>query len=124
MVKEFKEFISQGKVLDFAVAVIIAGAIGKIVSSLVNDIIMPLIGLILGGTNFQGLSITIGNASIKYGAFIQSIVDFLLIALFIFLAIKIVEKMKNYKSKVPDVVEEPTKQEVLLTEIRDLLKKD
>jgi large conductance mechanosensitive channel len=124
MVKEFKEFISQGRVLDLAVAVIIGGAIGKIIASLVGDILMPIIGLILGGINFQGLSITIGSASIKYGTFIQSIVEFLAIAICIFLFIKIIEKIKRFKGKKEAAAEEPTKQEMLLTEIRDLLKKD
>ena len=81
---EFKKFISRGSVVDMAIGVIIGGAFGKIVSSLVNDIIMPLVGVVLGGLDFSSLSIKVGDASIKYGSFIQSVVDFLIIALCIF----------------------------------------
>ena len=86
--KEFKEFAMRGNVVDLAVAVIIGGAFGKIVSSLVGDVVMPIVGLLLGGVNFSGLSITVGDAVIKYGAFIQAIVDFVIIAFVIFLALK------------------------------------
>ncbi len=121
MLKEFKEFAMRGNVVDLAVAVIIGGAFGKIVASLVADVIMPIVGLLLGGVNFTGLSITVGDAVIKYGAFIQAIVDFVIIAWVIFLALKALSKMK--KVEPPAAPAPPPAQEVLLTEIRDLLKK-
>jgi len=88
MLKEFKDFIMRGNVLDLAVAVIIGGAFGKIVSSLVSDIIMPLIGLIIGGIDFSGLAFTVGSAKVTYGNFINNVVDFLIIAFVIFLIVK------------------------------------
>ena len=128
MLKEFKEFISKGNVVDLAVGVIIGGAFGKIVTSLVNNIIMPLIGVIIGGINFTNLSIKIGESVIAYGSFIQNIIDFLIIAACIFAFVKFVNKITNL-NKV-EVKEEPKKEEPkvaedikLLTEIRDLLKK-
>ena len=95
MFKEFKEFVLRGNVLDLAIAVIIGGAFGKIVSSLVGDILMPLIGLLTGGIDFSGLSITIGDAVVAYGAFIQTIVDFIIIALVIFLIVKAANTLKK-----------------------------
>jgi large conductance mechanosensitive channel len=121
MLKEFKAFAMRGNVVDLAVAVIIGGAFGKIVTSLVADVVMPIVGLVLGGVNFTGLSITVGDAVIKYGAFIQAIVDFVIIAWVIFLALKALSKMK--KVEPPAAPAPPPPQEVLLTEIRDLLKK-
>ncbi len=121
MIKEFKAFAMRGNVVDLAVAVIIGGAFGKIVASLVADVVMPIVGLLLGGVNFTGLSITVGDAVIKYGAFIQAIVDFLIIAWVIFLALKALSKVK--KAEPPAAPAPPPPQEVLLTEIRDLLKK-
>jgi large conductance mechanosensitive channel len=121
MIKEFKAFAIRGNVVDLAVAVIIGGAFGKIVTSLVADVVMPIVGLLLGGVNFTGLSITVGDAVIKYGAFIQAIVDFVIIAWVIFLALKALSKMK--KVEPPAAPAPPPPQEVLLTEIRDLLKK-
>ena len=121
MMKEFKAFAMRGNVVDLAVAVIIGGAFGKIVTSLVADVVMPIVGLLLGGVNFSGLSITVGDAVIKYGAFIQAIVDFLIIAWVIFLALKALTKVK--KVEPPAAPAPPPPQEVLLTEIRDLLKK-
>ena len=120
-VNEFKTFISRGNVVDMAVGVIIGGAFGKIVTSLVNDILMPLIGTILGGLNFSSLSFKIKDATIAYGAFIQSIVDFLIIAFCIFMMIKLFEK---FKSKEQKIEEKPKKSDevILLEEIRDLLK--
>ena len=88
MLKEFKEFVMRGNVLDLAVAVIIGGAFGKIISSLVNDILMPLIGLVLGGIDFSGLSFTVGDAVVAWGAFVQAIIDFLIIAFVIFMIVK------------------------------------
>lgn len=126
MIKEFKEFISRGNVLDLAVGVIIGGAFGKIVTSLVNDIIMPLLGIILGGIDFTSLSFKVEESTVMYGMFIQNIIDFLLIAASIFLMIKIVGKLKKLEKKPKEQPKEqpkvPTTDE-LLTEIRDLLKK-
>ena len=125
MFKEFKEFISKGNVLDLAVGVIIGGAFGKIVTSLVDDIIMPFIGLIIGGLDFSGLSIVIGKATIKYGMFIQNVVNFLIIAFSVFMIVKAVNKVRRIKPEEKEeeqVVEAPSKEEALLAEIRDLLK--
>lgn len=95
MINEFKKFIVQGNVMDLAVAVIIGAAFGKIITSLVTDILMPLIGLILGGLDFSGLAITVGSAKVGYGSFIQSVVDFLIIALVIFLLVRAMNSMKK-----------------------------
>jgi large conductance mechanosensitive channel len=95
MLKEFKTFVMRGNVLDLATAVIIGGAFGKIIGSLVNDIIMPLIGLLMGGVNFSELSTTVGAAVIKWGAFIQTTIDFIIIAFVIFLIIKAANNMKK-----------------------------
>ena len=125
MFKEFKEFISKGNVLDLAVGVIIGGAFGKIVTSLVDDIIMPFIGLIIGGLDFSGLSIVIGKATIKYGMFIQNVVNFLIIAFSVFMIVKADNKVRRIKpeeKEEEEVVEAPSKEEALLAEIRDLLK--
>lgn len=124
MFKEFKEFISKGNVLDLAVGVIVGGVFGKIVTSLVDDIIMPIIGLIIGGIDFSGLSLKIGDATVKYGMFIQNVVNFLIIAFSIFLVVKAVNKMRRIKPEKEEAPAEPqkTNEEILLTEIRDLLK--
>ena len=106
MLKEFKEFVMRGNVLDLAVAVIIGGAFGKIISSLVNDILMPLIGLVLGGVNFSELSFTVGAAVVAWGAFVQAIVDFLIIAFVTFLLIKSVNSTKKREEPAPPA--EPT----------------
>ena len=121
---DFKDFISRGNVVDMAVAVVIGAAFGKIVTSLVNDIIMPLVGVIIGGIDFTGLTLQVKDATVNYGVFIQSIVDFLIIAFCIFLVVKLFEKFKR-KEEVVEVKEEPKKSEevLLLEEIRDLLKK-
>lgn len=95
MLKEFKEFAIRGNVVDLAVAVIIGGAFGKIISSLVSDILMPLIGLVIGGIDFSSLAITMGNASIAYGAFIQAVVDFVIIALVIFLMLRFINSFQK-----------------------------
>ncbi|MDO5003325.1 MAG: large-conductance mechanosensitive channel protein MscL [bacterium] len=120
-VSEFKTFISRGNVVDMAVGVIIGGAFGKIVSSLVNDILMPLIGVLLGGLDFSSLSIKIGDASLKYGSFIQTIIDFMIISISIFVMIKLFERFK--KKEEPKVSEKKNEEVLLLEEIRDLLKK-
>ena len=125
MFKEFKEFISRGNVLDLAVGVIIGGAFGKIVTSLVDDIIMPFIGLTIGGLDFSDLSIVIRKATIKYGMFIQNVVNFLIIAFSVFMIVKAVNKVRRIKPEEKEeepVVEAPSKEEALLAEIRDLLK--
>ena len=121
MIQEFKAFIAKGNVLDLAVAVIIGGAFGAIVTSLVNDIIMPLVGVILGGTDFTTLAITIGDASITYGNFIQAIVNFLIIAFVIFLVVRTANNMKAKEEAKPAPPAGPTAEE-LLVQIRDLLK--
>ena len=95
MLKEFKEFVMRGNVLDLAVAVIIGGAFGKIVGSLVNDVIMPLIGIVMGGVNFTDLQVTVGTAVVKYGSFIQTVVDFIIVAFVIFMIVKSANKMKK-----------------------------
>lgn len=118
---EFKEFISRGNVVDMAVGVIIGTAFGKIVTSLVNDVLMPLIGIILGGLDFSSLSINIGDATILYGSFIQTIVDFLIVAFCIFMMIKFFEKFKKKEEKA--VTPSKSDEVKLLEEIRDLLKK-
>ncbi len=125
MLKEFKEFISRGNVLDMAIGVIIGGAFGKIVTSVVNDLLMPLIGIVLGGLNFSNLSFKIGSAEILYGAFIQNVVDFLIVATCIFILMKIINKL-THKEKKKEVKEVPAKSAdiVLLEEIRDLLKEE
>lgn len=122
-IKEFKEFISRGSVIDLAVAVVIGGAFTKIVNSLVDDIIMPIIGVIIGGINFENLMITVGTAEIKYGMFIQAIVNFLLIALVIFSIIKSINQFKKKEEEKPEEPVAPSEDIVLLTEIRDLLRK-
>ncbi|MDE7136579.1 MAG: large-conductance mechanosensitive channel protein MscL [Muribaculaceae bacterium] len=135
--KDFKEFAMKGNIVDMAVGVIIGGAFGKIVSSLVNDIIMPVVSLVTGGDGYKNLKyiITEGKkaadgtdiveeVAINYGLFIQNIVDFVIIALSIFLALKVIMKFKKKEEEAPATPPEPTKEEVLLTEIRDLLKKE
>ncbi len=109
MLKEFKDFVMRGNVLDLAVAVIIGGAFGKIVGSLINDIIMPLIGLVMGGVNFSELSITVGEAVVKWGAFVQTVLDFLVIAFVIFLIVRAANNMK--KAPAPAAPAAPTTKE-------------
>ena len=130
LVDEFKAFVMRGNVVDMAVGVIIGGAFGKIVTSLVNDIFMPIIGMVLGNVDFSSLESKIGEpvegaeqAAIRYGMFIQEIVNFLIIAFCIFMVIKLINKAKKKKDEEPAPAPEPTKEEVLLTEIRDALKK-
>ncbi|GGN51363.1 MULTISPECIES: large conductance mechanosensitive channel protein MscL [Oceanobacillus] len=119
MWKEFKEFAFQGNVVDLAVAVVIGAAFNAIVTSFVDHIITPLIGMLAGGIDFTGLKITVGNAEVMYGSFIQSFVDFLIIAFSIFMAIRILNKFRRKEEEEEDEVDA---QEQLLTEIRDLLK--
>ena len=129
MIKEFKEFAVKGNVIDMAVGIIIGGAFGKIVSSFVADVIMPPIGLLVGGIDFSNLAITLKEATgdipavvIGYGKFIQTAVDFTIIAFAIFIAIKGINSLKRKEEEAPQAPPEPSAQEVLLTEIRDLLK--
>lgn len=132
---EFKQFAMKGNVIDMAVGVIIGGAFGKIVSSLVNDIIMPVMSILTGGDGYKNLKyvITQGQAAtdtqaaieevaINYGMFIQNIVDFLIIAFSIFVALRVIMKFKKKEEEAPAPAPAPSKEEVLLTEIRDLLK--
>ncbi len=120
MIKEFIKFIQKGNVLDLAVAVIIGGAFNAIVTSLVNDLIMPIVGMIIGGVNFAGLKATVGDAELLYGNFIQAVVNFLIVAWVIFMIIKAFNKFK--KEEPPAAPPEPSATEKLLGEIRDLLK--
>lgn len=101
MLEEFKKFVMRGNVLDLAVGVIIGGAFGKIVASLVADVLMPLVGLILGGIDFSGLAIMVGKAEIKYGAFVQTVVDFLIIAFVIFFIVKAANKVTTKPAAPP-----------------------
>ncbi|NEZ78417.1 large-conductance mechanosensitive channel protein MscL [Clostridium botulinum] len=126
MIKEFKEFAVKGNAMELAIGVVIGGAFGKIVTSLVEDIIMPLVGLLIGGIDFTGLNFSMNLSgktvvSIKYGNFIQAAVNFLIISFSIFLFIKLINK---FNKKEEEVKEEPkiSNEEILLTEIRDLLK--
>ncbi|NMA94687.1 MAG: large conductance mechanosensitive channel protein MscL [Clostridiales bacterium] len=124
---DFKNFAIKGNVLDMAVGVIIGGAFGKIVTSLVNDLLMPLFGVLLGGIDFSDLQYPIRDSNIMYGMFLQSIVDFLIISFSIFLFIRSLSRLKgHHKEEEPEEPEEPTptNEEILLTEIRDLLKED
>ena len=129
MMQEFKEFAVKGNVVDMAVGIIIGAAFGKIVSSFVADVIMPPIGVILGGVDFSNLAITLKEAAgevpavvISYGKFIQTMVDFVIIAFAIFMAIKAINALKKKEEEKPAAPPEPSNEEVLLSEIRDLLK--
>ncbi len=128
-ISDFKSFAMRGNVIDMAVGIIIGGAFGKIVSSLVNDIIMPPIGALLGGVNFTDLKLTINSlaagadpVTINYGTFIQTVIDFLIIALAIFSMVRVANKLHTAKADEPAPAPTPSKQEQLLAEIRDLLK--
>ena len=126
MMKEFKEFISRGNVMDMAVGIIIGGAFTAIVGSLVADIITPIIGMLMGGINFSELAVTVGSAQLTYGNFIQAIINFLLVAWVLFMIVKAMNKMKRKeeeKPAEPEAPAEPTEDIVLLREIRDSLKK-
>lgn len=121
LIKEFKEFIKRGNVIDLAVAVVIGGAFSSIVNSLVNDLIMPVIGVIIGGINFTGLTLSVGSATIYYGSFLQNVINFLIIAFAIFMLVKLINKFFKKKEEKKVVVK--TEEVILLEEIRDLLKK-
>jgi len=131
MIKEFKTFAMRGNVVDMAVGIVIGGAFGKIVSSFVADIIMPPIGVLVGGVNFSNLAFTIKNAvgdsaavTISYGKFIQTVFDFLIIAFAIFIVIKGMNSLEKKEEETPAQPPEPSKEEVLLTEIRDALRQN
>ena len=135
IIKEFRDFAIKGNMLDMAVGIIIGAAFGKVVSSLVNDILMPPLGLLIGGLDFADFKATLKAAGVNdageaitavtlnYGMFIQTLIDFLIVALAIFLVIKAMNQMKKKEEAKPAFPPAPTKQEVLLEEIRDLLKK-
>ena len=133
-ISEFKEFAMKGNVMDMAVGVIVGGAFGKIVSSLVDDVLMPIVGMLTGGVDLSGLEYKmmipavdggepIAGATLKYGAFIQNIIDFLIIAFCIFLMVKAMNKLTAKKEEEPAPAPEPSPEEKLLTEIRDILSK-
>lgn len=129
MLNEFKDFAMRGNVVDMAVGIVIGGAFGKIVSSFVADVLMPPIGLMLGGVDFTGLSVTLQAASdgaeavlLRYGVFIQTVVDFLIIAFAIFLVVKAMNSVKKKETAAPAAPPGPSKEEVLLTEIRDAIR--
>ena len=129
MIKEVKAFALRGNVADMAVGIIIGAAFGKIVSSLVSDVLMPPIGLLVGGVDFSGLGITLRAATadapavvMKYGVFVNTIIDFIIVAFAIFLVIRALNALKKKEAEAPAVPAAPPKQEVLLEEIRDLLK--
>ena len=124
-IAEFKEFALKGNMIDLAIGIIIGSSFNAIVNSIVNDILMPVFGIILGGKDFSGLAITVGDASIKYGMLIQALINFVIIALCLFVLVKIMNKLRNPKPVVEEKkVEEPAHKPddiVLLEEIRDLL---
>ncbi len=122
LLSEFKSFAMRGNVVDLAVGVIIGGAFGAIVSSLVGDVIMPLLGILTGGLDFSGLSYQVGDAVIAYGKFIQAIFTFLIVAFAIFMLIKGLNASKKKEAEVPAAPPAPSKEELLLGEIRDILK--
>lgn len=123
MFKEFREFIAKGNVLDLAIAVVMGTAFGKIVSSLVENIITPIVGVLLGGINLSSLSLPVGKAAIKYGIFIQAVIDFLIISFAIFIFMKLANSIFRKKEQVEEKVAEPPATEQYLKEIRDLLQK-
>lgn len=127
IVQEFRDFVNRGNVVDLAVGVVIGGAFGKIVSSLVADVITPVIGVVVGGVNFTALKAILGGkpetpVTLNYGNFLQSIFDFLIIAFAIFMFVKVINKMQKKKEEAAAPPPGPSKEEVLLTEIRDILK--
>ncbi|MGY6630908.1 MAG: large-conductance mechanosensitive channel protein MscL [Wenzhouxiangella sp.] len=130
IVKEFREFAVKGNMVDMAVGIIIGGAFGQIITSLVNDVIMPPLGLLIGGVDFADLAVTLKAAEdgaeavlLRYGAFINTTINFLIIAFAIFMVIKAMNRMKRKEEAAPEAPKAPPAEQVLLTEIRDLLKK-
>ena len=130
MMNEFRDFAMRGNVVDMAIGIVIGGAFGKIVTSFVNDVLMPPIGMALGGVDFTELTMTLKEASgdvaavtMNYGSFIQTVVDFVIIACAIFMVVKAMNNMKKKEEEKPSAPPKPSAEESLLTEIRDLLKK-
>ncbi len=125
LIAEFKEFIQRGNVMELAVGVVLGSAFSAIVTSVVNDLIMPIVGMIIGGIDFTSLSVSVGTATLTYGNFIQNVVNFLIIAFCVFIAVKMVNKLLRKNRKEEKTPEAPTKSDevILLEEIRDLLKK-
>lgn len=123
-IEEFKKFIARGNVMDLAVGVIVGGAFSSIVTSLVNNILTPILGLVLGGVDFSNLAITFRNTRIGYGAFIQSIIDFLIVAVCIFVFVKIVNRIMHVKQEESKPLPKKSEETVILEEIRDLLKEN
>ncbi|MDD5773581.1 MAG: large-conductance mechanosensitive channel protein MscL [bacterium] len=129
MLKDFKDFAMRGNVLDMAVGIIIGGAFGKIISSLVTDVIMPPIGLAMGGVDFSNLMVTLKKAeetkpavALRYGVFINTVIDFIIVAFAIFMMVRIISGMKRKQAQAPAAPPQPTNEELLLKEIRDILK--
>ncbi len=129
IIQEFKEFAIKGNAIDMAVGIIVGAAFGKIIASMVADVIMPPIGVLVGGVDFTKLAVTLKEAAgdapavtLNYGKFIQSMVDFTIIAFLIFIMVKLINSLKKKEAVAPEVAPEPSKEELLLTEIRDLLK--
>ena len=129
MLKEFKEFAMRGNVVDMAVGIIIGGAFGKIVSSLVTDVVMPPIGLLMGGVDFRSLALTMKEAlgdkpaiTIRYGLFVNTVIDFIIVAFAIFMMVRLMNALKKKEEAAPAAAPAPTKDQALLTEIRDILK--
>ncbi len=137
MLNEFKEFAMRGNVVDMAVGIIIGGAFGRIVSSFVNDVLMPPIGMLLGNADFSNLFVNLGSEAyatiaaaeeagapiLKYGAFVQTVIDFVIVAFAIFMAIKAMNRLKKQEEEKPAAPPEPSNEEKLLTEIRDALRR-
>lgn len=123
LVKEFRTFIERGNVIDLAVGVVIGSAFGKIVSSIVDDILMPLIGVLIGGLDFSNLSIKVGDARVMYGSFIQNVIDFLIIAVCVFILVKAVNKFTKKKEEPKEEAPKKSAEEVLLEEILKEIKK-
>ncbi|MCF0150284.1 MAG: large-conductance mechanosensitive channel protein MscL [Firmicutes bacterium] len=120
---EFKKFISRGNVVDMAVGVVVGGAFTAIINSVVNDIFMPLVGMLTGGINFTDLKVVVGSAELCYGNFIQALINFLIIAFAMFNVVKLMNRLKKKEEEKPAAPAKPSDEVVLLTEIRDLLKK-
>lgn len=124
MMKEFREFAMRGNVLELAIAVVLGAAFGKIVTALVENIIMPIVGIVLGGVNFSALTVKVGNAEVTYGIFIQAVIDFIIVAFAIFLFVKLINRFKRKEEAKEEAAPVVAPQTELLTEIRDLLKKE
>jgi large conductance mechanosensitive channel len=120
-IKEFKEFAMKGNVMDLAIGVVIGGAFGAIVNAAVDNILMPIVGMLTGGIDFKSLAVKVGSAELKYGMFIQATISFIIVALFLFMVVKAMNKMKKKEAEAPPAG--PSSTDALLMEIRDSLKK-